>query len=286
MPVDLHLHSTKSDGTSTPEEVVGAAVSAGLSAIALTDHDNLDGITAARAAAGSAGLGFIPGTELSVGWEGGAMHMLVYFLEPEPGPLQDRLSAVREGRTSRNHEIVAALQELGVDISYDEVSAEAQGSGIGRPHIAAVLVAKGVVDDIQEAFDRLLATGRPAYRPRLRLEAMEAIGLARASGAVPVIAHPHTLGIPEGGYRVAFEELIKAGLGGIEAYYGEYSQELRSHLAQLCNDLGIVATGGSDYHGRYKPNLSVGTGRGDLRVPDETVDRLVEERNRPPLRAR
>ncbi len=160
------------------------------------------------------------------------------------------------------------------------------GSGIGRPHIAAVLVAKGVVADIQQAFDRLLATGRPAYRPRLRLEAIEAIALARASGAVPVIAHPHTLGIPEGGYRDAFEELIAAGLGGIEAYYGEYSPELRSHLAELCNDLGIVATGGSDYHGRYKPNLSVGTGRGDLRVPDETVDRLVEERHRPPLQAR
>ena len=286
MPVDLHLHSTKSDGTSTPEQVVSAAAAAGLSAIALTDHDNLDGIAAAREAAGSAGLGFIPGTELSVGWEGGAMHMLVYFLEPEPGPLQDRLGAVRAGRTTRNHEIISALQNLGVDISFDEITAEAAGSGIGRPHIAAVLVSKGVVADIPEAFDRLLATGRPAYRPRLRLEVVEAITLARASGAVPVIAHPHTLGIPEGGYREAFRELVDVGLGGIEAYYGEYAPELRSHLAALCDELGIVATGGSDYHGRYKPDLAVGTGRGDLRVPDETVERLIEDRDRPSLQAR
>jgi len=279
--VDLHLHSTKSDGTTTPQEVVRSGVSAGLSAIALTDHDNLDGIAEARAAAGSAGLGFIPGTELSVGWEGGAMHMLVYFLEPEPGPLQDRLRAVRDGRTARNHEIVVALQGLGIDISYEEVAAEAAGSGIGRPHIAAVLVSKGVVADIPAAFDRLLATGRPAYRPRLRLEVVEAIALARASGAVPVIAHPHTLGIPEGGYREAFRELVDVGLGGIEAYYGEYTPELRSHLAALCDDLGIVATGGSDYHGRYKPDLSVGIGRGDLEVPDATVERLIDERDRP-----
>jgi predicted metal-dependent phosphoesterase TrpH len=286
VPVDLHLHSTNSDGTSTPEEIVQAAVSVGLSAIALTDHDNLDGIPAARTAAGSAGLGFIPGTELSVGWEGSAMHLLVYFLEPEPGPLQDRLSGIRDGRTTRNHEIIAALQDLGIDISYDEVATEATGASIGRPHIAAVLVAKGVVADIPAAFDRLLAAGRPAYRPRLRLEASEAITLARASGAVPVIAHPHTLGIPKGGYRDAFRDLVEQGLGGIEAYYGEYRPELRRHLAQLCDDLGIVATGGSDYHGSYKPDLSVGTGRGDLRVPDETVDKLIEERNGPPLQPR
>jgi hypothetical protein len=101
-----------------------------------------------------------------------------------------------------------------------------------------------------------------------------------------VIAHPHTLGIPEGGYRAAFRELVDVGLGGIEAYYGEYTPELRSHLAALCEDLGVVATGGSDYHGSYKPDLSVGIGRGDLQVPDEAVDRLIEERDRPPLRAR
>lgn len=263
-----------------------AASEAGLSAIALTDHDNLDGIAEARTAAGRAGLGFIPGTELSVGWEGGAMHMLVYFLEPGPGPLQDRLVAIRDARTERNHEIVAALTNLGIDITYDEIVAEAAGTGIGRPHIAAVLVANGVVADIPEAFDRYLATGRPGYRPRLRLEARVAIKLARASGAVPVIAHPHTLEIPEAGYADAFRKLVDHGLGGIEAYYGEYSTELRKHLAVLCDDLGVVATGGSDYHGRYKPQLAVGTGRGDLRVPDRAVEYLVAERDRPRRQAR
>lgn len=279
MPVDLHLHSTKSDGTSTPAQVVHAAVAAGLSTIALTDHDNLDGIDEARAAAEGTGLGFISGTELSVDWEGGAMHMLVYFLEPGSGPLQDRLIAIRRGRSERNHEIVAALQGLGIDITHDEIAAEAGGSGIGRPHIAAVLVAKGIVADIPEAFDRLLATGRPAYRPRLRLGVDEAISLARASGGVPVIAHPHTLGIPADGYAEAFRGLVAAGLGGIEAYYGEYTPQLRRHLAGLCEDLGIVATGGSDYHGAYKPDLAVGTGRGDLHVPDHVVASLVAQRD-------
>lgn len=274
MAVDLHLHSNLSDGSDEPEAIVRRAAELGLSTIALTDHDNLDGIARARTAAQPLGLDVISGTELSVGWNGDGMHLLVYFLEPVSGPLQDRLLEVQEGRANRNIRIVDRLNELDMDITYDEISDQADGTGIGRPHFAAVMVRKGYATDIKDAFDRFLATGRPAYLPRTRLDAVQAIELATESGAVTSIAHPHTLGVARDDYRHAFEDLTDAGLGGIEAYYGEYPPELRAHLAELCGLLGIVATGGSDYHGSYKPDLQIGVGRGDLVVPDVAVAEL------------
>jgi predicted metal-dependent phosphoesterase TrpH len=278
--VDLHLHSSFSDGTDDPETIVRIAAETGLSAIALTDHDNLDGIGRARAAAAGVGIELISGTELSVAWNGDPMHLLVYFLEPGPGPLQDRLQEIQESRANRNERMVGRLNELGVNISYEEVFIEAGGTGVGRPHFAAVLVRKGHAETISHAFDLYLARGRPAYLPRARLEAQEAIELAAGSGAVTSIAHPHTLGVPDEGYWSAFEELVAAGLGGIEAHYGEYQPEFRAHLADICSGLGIVATGGSDYHGSYKPNLRIGVGRGDLMVPDRALEELVAFRDR------
>ncbi len=279
MAVDLHLHSFFSDGTDDPETIVAAAAAAGLSAIALTDHDNLNGIPRARAAAAATGIELISGAELSVAWNGGPMHLLVYFLEPGSGPLQDRLHEIQESRSNRNVRMVDRLNELGVEITFEEVSAEAGGTGIGRPHFAAVLVRKGHAESINHAFDLYLATGRPAYLPRARLEAVEAIELATQSGAVTSIAHPHTLGVAAADYREAFTGLAAAGLGGIEAHYGEYRPELRAHLAELCVDLGIAATGGSDYHGSYKPELRVGVGRGDLVVPERSLEELVALRD-------
>jgi predicted metal-dependent phosphoesterase TrpH len=142
------------------------------------------------------------------------------------------------------------------------------------------MVRKGYVADIKDAFDRFLANGRPGYVKRRRLDATEAVHLARASGAVPVIAHPHTLGVSVDDYETAFRELVGEGLGGIEAYYGEYEPAVRSHLADLCRDFGIVPTGGSDYHGTYKADLNIGIARGDLVVPDETVALLEEQRGK------
>lgn len=289
MPVDLHTHSTRSDGTDTPTQVIEAAASAGLSAVALTDHDTLDGVAEAEAAADRLGLGFVPGTELSVEWPTGAMHMLVYFLWEPTGPLQDALGAIRRGRDERNQHIANRLGELGLEMTYDEVVTEAGGGVVGRPHFAAVMIAKGYVADMASAFDRYLGVGRPAYEPRLRLEAHEAIRLARASGAVSVIAHPHTIGVSADDYAAAFADLAAAGLGGIEAYYSEYSVEMRLHLARIADRLGLVATGGSDYHGSYKPDLNVGTGLGDLEVPDSALQNLEAarpdpSRDRPPRR--
>ncbi len=134
------------------------------------------------------------------------------------------------------------------------------------------------MESIQQAFDRYLATGRPAYVDRIRLEASRAIELARRSGAVPVIAHPHTVGVSADDYQRAFTTLVDAGLGGIEAYYSEYSPDQRAHIAGLCRRLGIAATGGTDYHGTYKPGMRVGIGRGDLAVPESAVDDLHAQR--------
>lgn len=274
MSVDLHLHSTASDGTETPTAVVEAAAAAGLSSIALTDHDNLDGIVEARTAADRLDIELIAGAELSVGWSTGAMHLLVYFLEPGPGPLQDRLEELQRSRSNRNVEMVEALAELGIDITYAEVLAEAGGSGVGRPHFAGVLIRKGVVPDVETAFDRYLAAGRPAYRGRQRLDAAEAIELARQSGAVTSIAHPHTIGAGAPDYEAAFEQLAEVGLAGIECWYPEYDQKLRKHLAGVAAGHGLVATGGSDYHGAYKPSIQVGVGKGDLSVPASALEEL------------
>jgi len=279
LAVDLHLHSRCSDGTDSPAEVVRLAAAAGLTALALTDHDTLEGIGEATEAANDLGIDLIPGTELSVDWPTGTMHMLVYHLTPGDGPLQARLAGLRTARDGRNQVILERLAADGIDIPYEAVLEESGGGVVGRPHIAALLVAGGHADSIPDAFDRFLATGRSAYVDRDRLTAVEAIGLARASGAVPVIAHPHTLGVASEDYAAAFTELADAGLGGIESYYAEYPPELRAHLVDLCATLGLIATGGSDYHGRYKPNLAVGTGRGDLSVPDETVAALAAARS-------
>jgi predicted metal-dependent phosphoesterase TrpH len=275
LAVDLHLHSTQSDGTDPPAEIVRLAAEAGLTALALTDHDTLDGVPEARRAADALGIDLISGTELSVNWPTGTMHLLVYHLEPGPGPLQDELAALREARTTRNEQIVARLNELGIEMSVEDVLVESGGGVVGRPHIAAVLVARGHADSIPDAFDRYLASGRPGYVDRRRLDAIETIDLATQTGAVAVLAHPHTLGIAAADFETAFAQLAAAGLGGIESYYAQYEPELRAHLAAICGRLGVIPTGGSDYHGRYKPGLAVGRGQGDLSVPDDIVDRIA-----------
>ena len=273
MAVDLHLHSTASDGTDPPARIVELAVAAGLDAIALTDHDNLDGIAEARSAA-PAGFEVVSGTELSVEWNDRAVHLLVYFLEPGAGPLQDRLVWLQQSRHHRNLRIVERCNRLGIDITFDEVMAEAEGRGVGRPHFAAVMMRKGHVASISEAFDRYLGAGGLLYEPRDRLGAAEAIELAIASGAVTSLAHPHTVAEGRDDFASTFRGLAALGLHAIEAQYAEYDPAMRRHLASQAAGLGLIATGGSDYHGTYKPGLSVGVGKGDLTVPTETLEAL------------
>ncbi len=278
MAVDLHTHSRYSDGSDSPAEIVAAAEAAGLEAVALTDHDNLNGILEAGAAADASDVELIPGVELSCEWQGGGMHLIVLWLEPGPGPLQDRLETLQEGRRQRNLDLIEKLQGLEVDISFEEVAAEAGGTGIGRPHVAAVMVRKGVVDSIPEAFELYLAAGRPAYVERFRLPPEEAIELARASGAVPIVAHPHTLGMTGAALDDHLRRLAGHGLIGLECYYPEYQSDIRLELVERARDVGLVPSGGSDYHGSYKAGLEIGRGYGDLSVGSEVWHELAAAR--------
>jgi len=279
MAVDLHTHSTYSDGTDDPATVVDHAVTAGLTVVSLADHDTFEGIPEAEAAARGR-IGFIPGVELSVDWGGRAMHLLAYWAGPGPTPLAEALAEVRDSRVTRNAEIVQALDDMGIAITLDEVLTEAGHGVVGRPHIAAVLMHNGVVGSVAEAFDQYLASGRPAYRSRKRLVAQDAVRLTRASGGVSVLAHPHTVADDQDDFATTFAAVADIGIDGVECYYSEYPPEMQIALASWAERLGLVPSGGSDYHGAYKPGLVVGTGRGDLVVPDETVARLEERRVR------
>jgi len=258
--------------------VVDKAAEIRLTAIALTDHDTLSGIRAARSAAKHLPIELIPGVELSVDHNGVKIHMLAYFIEPEPGPLQDRLEELRAGRDVRNRLIVERLNELGYPITMDDVLRQSSGDAVGRPHIADALVATGLMTDRAQAFRDLLGDGGPAYFERDRLTATDAIELATASGGVTSIAHPLTIDPGNSTLRSLFEALRDVGLAGIEAIYSEYSPAIRAQLADAAADLGLVATGGSDYHGTGKPDLAVGTGRGDLIVPESALEELRARR--------
>jgi len=273
--IDLHSHSNASDGSDEPVALVQRAAAAGVKALALTDHDTQSGVRAAQLEASGLGIELIPGTELSLAWEGGAMHIVVLFLEPGPGPLQDRLSAVRDARDARNLEILEALISLGLPVSADEVLAVSSGESVGRPHIAAAMVSRGYVSSIAEAFDLYLGWGRPAYRPRWRLAPEEGIALALESGGVPVLAHPHTLGLNNSEeVSITLRRLKGAGLRAMECYYPLYSPIEREGYAALAARFGLLPSGGSDYHGSFKPGIELGVGRGNLAVPEGLLDAL------------
>jgi len=275
MAIDLHTHSTASDGSDTPSQLVRRAAEIGLSAVALTDHDTLEGIGEATTAAALTSLRLIPGVELSLEWSQGGMHLIVLFLGPGRGPLRDRLAELQAGRDERNQKMVELLNSLGVSIEYEEVLTEAGGGSVGRPHIAAVMARHGHVDDIAAAFDLWLGKGKPAYVGRRRLLPEEAIELARMEGAVPILAHPHTLGIDTAeDMATTLRRLRAAGLIGLECHYPLYSPDERLEYVELARRFDLVPSGGSDYHGRYKVGIDLGFGKGDLMVPDSVLEEL------------
>jgi hypothetical protein len=275
MIVDLHTHSTASDGSDSPARVVELAAKAGLGAIALTDHDTQEGVGEALTGARKWGIELVPGVELSLQHDSGGMHLIVLWLEPGRGPLQDRLQGLQDGRGARNERIVELLETAGMPMTIEEVLEEAQGGTVGRPHIAAVMMRRGYVPDIRTAFDIWLGAGKPAYVGRDRLYPEEALSLARESGAVPVLAHPHTLGITTAAAMAdVLIRLKRAGLIGLEARYSSYHAHERAGYADLARRFELLPSGGSDYHGAYKPGLSIGSGYGDLVVPADIMESL------------
>jgi 3',5'-nucleoside bisphosphate phosphatase len=286
--IDLHTHSSVSDGSETPGRVVELAVAAGCSALALTDHDSLAGLEEAGRVAAEHGVRLVPGCEVSCRKPAppsgaprieGSVHVLVYFVEPGAGPLQDELVVLRGDRAVRNRELAARLGELGTGVTYEDVLAEAgDEAGMGRPHFARALVKAGAAEDVDDAFDRWLADGRPGYVPKARLDPPDVARLAHESGGVAVLAHPLSTGLDLPHLERLVAELAEGGLDGIEAVYSSYSPDQRTALRRMAKRVGLLATGGSDFHGSFKPGLDVGTGRGDLNVPDELLAILEARR--------
>lgn len=275
--IDLHLHSTASDGTDTPRELVRKAVGLGLAAIALTDHDTLAGLPEARQAAGETGLELIPGCELSTGTPFGELHLLAFWPD-ETSEARAALAVQEQNRHARNMQILERLADLGINISDAELQAEARGDVVGRPHIASILLRQGTVRSTAEAFARYLGRDGMAFVPRRLLSPLEGLRLLQSFHAVTAVAHPMLLRAPLKYIQETVYELGKAGLDALEAYHSEHSSDQVCQVVKMAGEHGLLLSGGSDYHGLAKPRVAMGRGKGSLRVSSYILDKLKERR--------
>lgn len=273
--VDLHTHSTASDGRLSPTALVELAAEVGLASLALTDHDSVAGLDEASSAAEAVGVSFIPGIELSADLPGGECHILGYYLDDRAPALRQVLQRLQQSRQERGYGMVQRLRAMGVPLSWERVQALAQGGLVTRTHIAEALLEAGVIDSRQEAFDRYIGYHGPAYVVGQKLSPVEAVRLLRQVRGVPVLAHP-TFVEPERDWRANplfpwpfLEELCQAGLLGLEAYFGGYSTDLSARLLALAEHYGLIVTGGTDFHGHDEtPPL------GSVPVPPHVVGDL------------
>lgn len=272
--IDLHLHTRYSDGSLTPAEVVDLAHQAEVTAVAITDHDIVDGIPHAMEAAETLGIEVIPGVELSSRFNEQELHVLGYFFNWQDPTFRDHLARQRRSRQIRNPQTIERLKALGLELSEDEVKAKAGSDSIGRPHIAQVLIDKGYVRDTRDAFERYLKQGAPAYVPRTLADTRDVITWIRNAGGVPVLAHPTwTRCQGESLYRLC-ACLKEAGLLGLEVFYSSHNRRQTSQYLELAKQLDLLITGGSDFHGAANPAIQVGRGKGNLKVPDALLDPL------------
>ncbi|NQT91278.1 MAG: PHP domain-containing protein [Lentisphaerae bacterium] len=276
--IDLHAHSTFSDGSLTPAELVAEGRRMGLSALALTDHDNMAGIDpfleAGREQIPGSEMECIPGVEISAEVPKGTMHVLGYFMDHTDPELNRSLAMIRGGREERNDRIIERLRELGLELTREEIAAYAGEDVLGRPHIAQAMMARGYVSTFKAAFDQYLAKGKPGYVDRLRLTPEESVQAIRLAGGVAVLSHPFTLEQGPDDLKRRLAELRDAGLQGVETYYSEHSAAQVSEYLALASSLGLIPTGGSDFHGEINPKVRLGIGFGSLRVPDDVVAQL------------
>lgn len=272
--IDLHIHSTASDGSLSPVQIIQAAKQSGLRAIAITDHDTLEGSIEALAFSESF-LEIIPGIEISAQFSPGSMHILGYLMQTDNPSLRQTLRLLQKARAERNLRIVEKLKNLGLAFHYRELLDLAGGGQIGRPHFARALVRKGTVKDVDEAFDKYLKQGRAAYVSKYRLQPAEAIASIARAGGVPVLAHPCSL---QATNEAALEKIVldlkAVGLQGIEVYYPSHDADTMAIYEHLAHRHGMVMTGGTDYHGAAKPDIRLGVGKGDLRIPYRLVEGL------------
>lgn len=284
--IDLHCHSTFSDGDKTPEELVAMARKLGLAALALTDHDTMAGLPRFFAAGGGGAdpargfceagdLVLVGGCELSVDFGGRDAHMLCYGADPANGPLAAKLEEIRGERDRRNRKILARLNELGVAISWEDVAKHARDGVVGRPHFAAAMIEAGYAKDKYKVFDEWLGEGKKAYVEREHVSAAEAVSLIHGAGGIAVLAHPHVLHLSRKNLAAAADALLADGLDGLECHYSEHSEAQTRFYESLAEARGMLVTGGSDYHGKNMPGVAMGRGFGKLRVPDGLLAPLL-----------
>jgi predicted metal-dependent phosphoesterase TrpH len=278
--IDLHAHTTASDGDLSPTELVNHALEKGLGALGLTDHDTIAGVPEAMRAAKKSGLPLAWGVEVSAEFSPGTMHILGYFVDITNAPLLEALRNLQGGRDVRNEYIIGKLNELGINISIDEVLAVAGEESVGRPHIAQVILSKGYCQTRQEVFDKYLAKGAAAYFDRIRYSPQQSIALIRNAGGVPVLAHPGQLKLEDDALEALVGELVGYGLKGIETLYWNHTPEHTAFYTRLARKYDLVTTGGSDFHGPNRPETRLGDGGGDLNVPFSFYENLLKAAGR------
>ena len=279
--IDLHIHTTASDGTFTPSEIVAHAIKLKLKAIAITDHDTLAGSSEALNNGIPAALEFLTGVEISAApppfyHQAGSFHLLGYAIHLDDPELNQTLEKLQLARKNRNPAIIDRLNELGIPIRLDEVREEAGDVQLGRPHIAQMMIRKGVVSSIDEAFDQFLGTDKPAYVDKYRVKCSKAINAIRRAGGIPVLAHPSLLEYEsENQLDDLIGQLKHLGIQGVEVYYTLHTADQISLFAELAQRHDLLMTGGTDFHGSIHPDIEMGTGKGNLFVPYELYDKLV-----------
>jgi len=273
--IDLHVHTTASDGALSPREVVRRARELGLKAIAITDHDTIEGIEEALDEGRKAGVEVVPGVELSIDFPRGTCHLLGYFIDPQDPKLRDTLLIVQKAREERNWKMLERLKALGFELTMEEVKAFSRDGQICRPHFALAMVKRGYVASVEEAFERYLKKGGPAYVEKFKLSPKKAVAVIREAGGLPVLAHPYTLEMSEDDLRAFTRKLKEIGLEGIEVYYPDHTPELVDLYLALARELDLVPTGGTDFHGpTVKGDIELGRGKGDLLLPYELLEGL------------
>jgi len=270
--VDLHIHSTFSDGSLTPQDIIAQARSLKLKAIAITDHDTLDGAMAIMGHDVPDDLHVLSGVEISSNppepfETSGSFHILGYGMRRDDPDLNAALQGIRKARNERNPKIITRLIQLGMDITLDEVYDESGGQVVGRPHMARVLIKKGYVSTVKEAFDRFLAKGKPAYVEKHKIDCAQALKVINQAGGIPVLAHPVSLGMGMETLEKLLLTMKRMGLKGLEVYYPDHGPEETRAYGMLAERMGLVMTGGSDFHGSFKSDIRMGSGKGALCVP-------------------
>ncbi len=275
--IDLHIHSTFSDGTFTPLQLVKYAEEKGLKAFALTDHDTTEGVKEAKSI--ETNVEVISGVEISTRYDKKEIHIVGLYVNENDADLNKQLKYYREKRVTRNFEILEKLNSLGVNITIDDVKESCTGDVISRAHIAKALVSKGFVGSYTEAFDRYLGDNKCAYVPRETLNYEESMELITKAGGVPVLAHPLLYKMSDTNLENMMVKLRQKGLKAVEVYYSTHSNSDTQHIMAMANRVGLIYSGGSDFHGSTKPKIDMGTGMGKLAVPYEILEKIRGERN-------